>query len=212
MWNNVVYHKGSLKVVAYDENGNPAMEKVVKTAGKPAALKLSCDRASLAPDGEDLAYVTVSVVDKDGNEVPYADNEVSVKVTGAGHFKAIANGDPTCLESFQTPRMHLFSGKLTVIVQSDNVQPSDSHSNNAQTGEVQSDNVRSDKWRSDNVLSDKAQYGKTQLDEVQLGKIQSGKIQPNGVQCEKVKYTNARRTPILLEVSSKGLKPAILEF
>ncbi len=182
MWDNVVYHKGSLKVIAYDENGNPAMEKVIKTAGKPAALKLSCDRTSLAPDGEDLAYVTVSVVDKDGNEVPYADNEVSVKVTGAGHFKAIANGDPTCLESFQTPRMHLFSGKLTVIVQSDY------------------------------VLSDKAQYGKTQLDEVQLGKIQSGKIQPNGVQCEKVKYTNARRTPILLEVSSKGLKPAILEF
>lgn len=136
MWDDVVYHKGSLKVVAYDKDGNPVMEKTVRTAGKPASLKLSCDRTSLTADGEDLAYVTVSVVDKNGNEVPYADNEVSVKVTGAGHFRAITNGDPTCLESFQEPRMHLFSGKLTVIVQSDKTLPG------AQSGKHQLDHIR----------------------------------------------------------------------
>jgi beta-galactosidase len=56
-------------------------------------------------------------VDKDGNPVPVDSRLVKVKVSGAGSFKAIANGDPTCLESFQQPHMHLFSGQLTVLVQ-----------------------------------------------------------------------------------------------
>ena len=32
--------------------------------------------------------------------------------------EAIANGDPTCLESFRNPQMHLFSGALSFIVRS----------------------------------------------------------------------------------------------
>ncbi|MBQ5638774.1 MAG: hypothetical protein IIV06_06960, partial [Alistipes sp.] len=41
-----------------------------------------------------------------------------VKVTGAGKFRAMANGDPTSLELFHLPKMHLFSGQLTTLVQS----------------------------------------------------------------------------------------------
>ena len=62
--------------------------------------------------------MNVSLTDKDGNPVPCDDRLVKVKVSGAGTFKAIANGDPTCLEPFQKPQMHLFSGQLTVILQS----------------------------------------------------------------------------------------------
>ena len=43
---------------------------------------------------------------------------VSVKVSGAGSFRAIANGDQTCLEMFHQPQMHLFNGQLTVLVES----------------------------------------------------------------------------------------------
>ena len=62
--------------------------------------------------------VSDTVTDKDGNPVPADNRLMKVKVSGAGSFKAIANGDPTCLESFQQPQMHLFSGQLTVLVQS----------------------------------------------------------------------------------------------
>ena len=72
----------------------------------------------LKADGEDLCYINVSLVDKDGNPVPADSRLVNVKVSGAGSFRAIANGDPTCLEPFQKPQMHLFSGQLTVIIQS----------------------------------------------------------------------------------------------
>ena len=118
MWNDVVYQKGELRVVAYDAEGNVAASESVRTAGKPYALHLECDRTSIARDGEDLAYVTVSVVDKDGNTVPTDTREVFASVSGAGEFRAIANGDPCSLEMFHHPHMHLFAGKLTVIVRS----------------------------------------------------------------------------------------------
>lgn len=118
MWNDVVYQKGELRVVAYDAEGNVVASESVRTAGKPYALHLECDRTSIARDGEDLAYVTVSVVDKDGNTVPADTREVFASVSGAGEFRAIANGDPCSLEMFHHPHMHLFAGKLTVIVRS----------------------------------------------------------------------------------------------
>lgn len=118
MWNDVVYQKGELRVVAYDAEGNVAASESVRTAGKPYALRLKCDRSSIARDGEDLAYVTVSVTDKDGNTVPTDTREVIASVSGAGEFRAIANGDPCSLEMFHHPHMHLFAGKLTVIVRS----------------------------------------------------------------------------------------------
>lgn len=118
MWNDVVYQPGEIRVVAYDADGNPTTEKVVRTAGKPASIRLTPDRTVLKADGEDLCYINVSLVDKDGNPVPVDDRLVKVKVSGTGSFRAIANGDPTSLEPFQEPQMHLFSGQLTVIVQS----------------------------------------------------------------------------------------------
>lgn len=118
MWDDVVYRKGEIRVVAYDADGDVAASESVRTAGKPYALRLECDRNSIARDGEDLAYVTVSVVDKDGNIVPSDIREVFASVSGAGEFRAIANGDPCSLEMFHHPHMHLFAGKLTVIVRS----------------------------------------------------------------------------------------------
>lgn len=120
MWNDVRYEPGEVRVVAYDAEGRKAAERVVRTAGEARALRLSVDRTTLAADGRDLAYVTVGVVDRAGNPVPTDRREVRVEVSGAGHFRAMANGDPTSLESFCEPRMHLFSGQLTVIVGSDN--------------------------------------------------------------------------------------------
>ena len=121
MWKEVTYQPGELKVVAYDDNGNVAEEKVVRTAGQAVAIRLTPDRMSLKADAEDLCYLNVSLTDKDGNPVPTDNRLVKVKVSGAGSFKAIANGDPTCLEPFQQPQMHLFSGQLTVLIQSGEV-------------------------------------------------------------------------------------------
>ncbi|PHQ29560.1 glycoside hydrolase family 2 TIM barrel-domain containing protein [Leeuwenhoekiella nanhaiensis] len=122
MWNDVIYEPGTLKVVALDENNKPVAEEEVKTAGKPHALKLEADRTNLKADGKDLAFVTVSVVDKNGIPCPTATNQLNFNVTGAGSFRAACNGDATSLELFHKPTMQLFSGKLVVLVQSSEKQ------------------------------------------------------------------------------------------
>lgn len=118
MWYDAVYQPGEVKVVAYDEQGNPAAEKTIRTAGKPHHIELVTDRTSLQADGKDLAYVTLRIVDKDGNLCPNDGRLVNFKVKGAGKYRASANGDPTCLDLFHKPEMHAFGGMLTVIVQS----------------------------------------------------------------------------------------------
>lgn len=117
MWDNVKYEPGELRVVAYDAEGRAAAEKTVRTAGKAADIRLEADRTVLQSGAEDLSYITVSLVDKDGTEIPDATDEIRVSVSGAGEFRAICNGDATSLEPFVIPSMRLFSGRLVITVQ-----------------------------------------------------------------------------------------------
>lgn len=135
-WNNVKYEPGEIRVVTYNQYGEKVGEDVKRTAGEPAQMKFSVETPDHEPiacmvegctdehnvllnaDGNDLAFITVSLQDKDGNECPLADDELTFEVSGAGTFKAACNGDATSLEPFTQPQMKLFSGKLVVIVQS----------------------------------------------------------------------------------------------
>lgn len=117
MWMDTKYEPGALKVVAYDKDGNAVAEQTVHTAGKPHRIELSADRNRLAADGKDLAFITVRVVDKNGNLCPDDTRKIKFKVKGNGTFRAAANGNSASLESFQAPEMSLFSGQLTAIVQ-----------------------------------------------------------------------------------------------
>ncbi len=119
MWYGVPYEPGELKVVAYDEDGKAVDEAVVRTAGEPDHIELVCSYGvpRLKADGKDLAYITVKVVDRDGNLCPHDNRLMEFRVTGTGKYRAAANGDPTCLDIFHEPRMHAFNGMLTVIVQ-----------------------------------------------------------------------------------------------
>jgi beta-galactosidase len=117
MWPDVKYYPGELRVVAYDAQGRKAMETKVHTAGKVAAIKLEADRNRIHADGDDLSFVTVSLVDAQGNELPTATDEMTFEVSGAGQFRGVCNGNATSLEVFTQPKMRLFSGKLVVVVQ-----------------------------------------------------------------------------------------------
>ena len=125
-WNDVVYQPGEIRVVAYDDNGNVVGEQTVRTAGKAARLSLDADRQAIAADGNDLAFITVSLCDADGTLIPDADNQLVFEVTGAGVFKAACNGDATSLEPFTMPTMRLFHGQLVLVVQASK-QPGDIH-------------------------------------------------------------------------------------
>ena len=116
IWDDVVFQPGELHVVAYDEKGQPVAESTVATAGKAHHLVLTPNRTEIKADGNDLVYVTVQVADKNGNIVPDDARMVKFTVSGDAEFLATANGAPTCLLSFDQPKMNLFSGAATAIL------------------------------------------------------------------------------------------------
>jgi beta-galactosidase len=129
-WNDVKYEPGEVKVVVYDADGNAAGEQTMRTAGKPAALKTEVwtqqtsnfnpQASKLKADGQDLAFVTVSLVDKNGTFVPDATDQLTFEIKGQGKFRGVCNGDATSLEVFTEPKMKLFAGQLVVVVQAGN--------------------------------------------------------------------------------------------
>jgi beta-galactosidase len=118
MWMDVKYEPGTVKVVAFDKDGKAVAKEEIHTAGQPYQIKLEADRTNLEANSEDLSFITVSVVDKNGNLCPTATQQLHFKVNGKGTYRAACNGDATSLEQFHLPTMKLFSGKLVTLVQS----------------------------------------------------------------------------------------------
>lgn len=114
-WDNVTYAAGDLRVVAY-KGGKQWATDAVKTVGAAARLNLTADRTTITGDGEDLSYLTVSVLDADGNVVPRANNAITFTVAGAGELVATDNGDPTDMTAFPSATRKAFSGLALAIV------------------------------------------------------------------------------------------------
>lgn len=113
----VPYQPGSLRVVAYTD-GKAVAEKEIKTAGAPARIELAPDRSTISADSKDLSFVTVKIVDKDGNLVPNADHLVNFEISDAGRLAAVGNGDQRSLELFQQPSRKAFNGMCLLVVKS----------------------------------------------------------------------------------------------
>lgn len=114
-WDDVVYEPGTLEVVAY-KGGKTWATDTMKTAQAPAALAATPDRATIAADGRDLAFVTVRVTDVAGLTAPRADNRIVFSIEGPGEIVATDNGDQTSFEPFQAPQRKAFNGLCLVIV------------------------------------------------------------------------------------------------
>jgi len=117
MWNDVVYQPGEIKVLAYNENGKVTDEKVIKTAGEPYSVRLIADRNTIKANGKDLSFVTVEIVDKDGNLCPRAANLLFFEVKGVGNLKAVCNGNPIDQTSFASNYMQAFNGKMIAVIE-----------------------------------------------------------------------------------------------
>ena len=113
MWHDVPYEAGELKVVAYDADGKAAAEQIIRTAAEPDHLQV--DWVNKDEGAEELAYLTVTVRDKEGNLCPDAAPLITAQTDGCT-FVAAANGDARSLDLFQEPQMHAFAGQCTFII------------------------------------------------------------------------------------------------
>jgi beta-galactosidase len=114
-WDDVTYEPGELKVIAY-KNGREWATDVMKTAGPAARLLATADRTTIASDGLDLSFITVSVADRDDALVPRANSRIRFWLDGPGELVATDNGDPTSFESFQSNQRNAFNGLCLAIV------------------------------------------------------------------------------------------------
>ena len=114
-WDEVVYEPGKVEVIAYKDGAEWARSSMV-TTGSPYALRATADRSVIHADGKDLSFITVEIVDEEGNTVPTATNTIEFEVEGAGKIVATDNGDATDFTPFPSPRRQAFSGLVLGIV------------------------------------------------------------------------------------------------
>jgi beta-galactosidase len=114
-WDDVRYEPGELKAVAY-KAGKPWAEDVVRTAGEPARLEATVDRAQIRAGGNDLAFVTVRIVDEQGQLAPRANLPIEFTIDGPGEIVATDNGDPTNLVPFPSHERAAFNGLCLAVV------------------------------------------------------------------------------------------------
>ena len=115
MWNDVIYEPGEVKVVAYKE-GKSIGYKTIVTAGDSKKIRLTPDRTILKANGEDLSYILVEVLDKDGNVNPLADDTIEITLKGNGAIAGAGNGNPQSFKPFKSNNVDLFYGKAMIIV------------------------------------------------------------------------------------------------
>ena len=114
-WNDVVYEPGELKAVAY-KDGSEIGQAIMRTAGGPAAIRLTPDRKELNVTGEDLCYILVEALDEKGTLCPSAENLIRFKAEGPAEIAGVGNGNPLSLEPFQANSRKLFYGKAMLIL------------------------------------------------------------------------------------------------
>ncbi len=113
----VPYQQGELTAIGL-KDGKEIVRQTLKTAGKPAQLRILAERENIAASSDDLAYFNVDVLDENGLLVPTAEIPVEFDIQGNCKLQAVGNGNPTDMKSFQQPRVNTFRGKCQLIVRS----------------------------------------------------------------------------------------------
>lgn len=116
-WDDVKYQVGELKAIAY-KNGKIWAEETIKTTDKAAKLVATADRSTIKSDGEDLAFITVKVIDENGLMIPDANDLINFEIEGLGEIVATDNGDPADLISFTSHKRNAYNGLALVIIRS----------------------------------------------------------------------------------------------
>jgi len=109
MW-RVMFEPGEVKAVSR-KDGKTVCEQTIRTAGQPAAVRLSVDY-----QGKDLCFVCADIVDADGNLCPWAENQVYFTTGGNARVVATDNGCQTSMERFTSPQRKAFFGRCLAVV------------------------------------------------------------------------------------------------
>ena len=114
MW-RVPFEPGTIKAISR-KNGKSVLVKAITTAGKPFKIELFADRKKIKANGNDLSFITAKILDKDGNLVPDADNEIEFYIAGNATIAATDNGYQADTLSFKSTKRRAWKGMAFAIV------------------------------------------------------------------------------------------------
>lgn len=107
-------------LVAVGSNGGTSVAtNELRTAGTPTKLHLEVNRSEITTGWNDVAHLTVSVLDDNGVECPWADHKIAFRVKGAGGLVGVINANPCNHEPFQSRFSTLFQGRCLALLKAD---------------------------------------------------------------------------------------------
>ncbi|MES2329056.1 MAG: beta-galactosidase GalB [Bacteroidota bacterium] len=118
MW-RIPFEPGTLKAVSR-KNGRTVLIKEIKTAGEPAKIELVTDKKIIHHHEENLVFITVRILDKNGNLVPDASNLVNFSIEKNGQIIGVDNGSQISHQSFRSSYCKAFNGLALVIAKANN--------------------------------------------------------------------------------------------
>jgi beta-galactosidase len=111
------YSPGALMSVGV-QDGRAMDTTVLRTAGKPAAIRLIADRTELFSDGQDLSYVAVEIVDSSGTIQPNADCRLQFAIEGPGTIAGVDNANLKDLDKYAGSSRKAWHGRAMVVIRS----------------------------------------------------------------------------------------------
>ena len=112
---DIMYQPGTLEAIGY-KDGKPVASHKIMTAGKIQRLNLEADNNNWLADGKDLQHIRVTAVDKKGNKVWSANQQLTFEVVGDAKIVGVDNGDITSEELTVGNTRRLFNGSALVIL------------------------------------------------------------------------------------------------
>lgn len=119
-----VYKPGRLVAKGY-RHGRMVKKTIVETTGEAVQLTADVSTTTLRRNGEDVAVIDLTLLDKKGRFVPDANEEITVKVNGPAIVLGWGNGDPGFKDierpqgtDWQQASLRSFSGRAQVIIRS----------------------------------------------------------------------------------------------
>ena len=111
---DINYEKGTLTAVSY-KNGKEIKTSSLTTVGKTEKIKIIAEKSEFTADNRDLCYFEIYLTDKNGNRVPYAENELFCSCDG-GELMCIFSGNPANEDEYTTNKCHAFEGRAIAVI------------------------------------------------------------------------------------------------
>ncbi len=113
----VPYAAGVLKAVG-QVDGKEAQSAQLATAGPAMGIRLTADKKILKADGQDLCFITVEIVDREGKLQPNTNDRIKFNIQGVGSIQGLGNANLKGEDSYVGTQCNVQNGRALIVLRS----------------------------------------------------------------------------------------------